>query len=361
MINTVKILTLLAFLFLGKPVNSQSLTEKEKANVITINKHFGDSIKIPVYTSDVLGFQESGLYFKKENKKWGLINSNTNKTLIPFKLDSVLSVFHLPNIKSYLIKEKGKWSSISFNKKYKIEDCEPDTGLTKADYRKNGYDIDTSPWKRFLVIFNGKQGIMNKGYKTIVPVEYDYVRDNYLHYNEDNKDEKSYIIYNDDKVGFITNEGTVEPVFDDIGVYFPDFVGDWDNLKPSYKKQDLKLMFLFEDYKIIGVTKDGKKGIVDYTGKQIVPNIYDEMFCAESYVREFGNHFIVVKDGKYGIISHQNEIILPLNYDIIEYFDTSKKGTSHIYLVKQNGKYGLINSLNEVVKPIEYTRKELEN
>ena len=58
-----------------------------------------------------------------------------------------------------------------------------------------------------------KQGIMNKGYKTIVPVKYDYVRDNYLHYNEDNKDEKSYIIYNDDKVGFITNEGTVEPVF----------------------------------------------------------------------------------------------------------------------------------------------------
>ena len=64
MINTVKILTLFVILFLGKSVNSQSLTEKEKASVITINKHFGDSIKIPVYTSDVLGFQEKSFRSK---------------------------------------------------------------------------------------------------------------------------------------------------------------------------------------------------------------------------------------------------------------------------------------------------------
>jgi len=361
MSQTVKVIMLFVFFLFGESLSSQSVSEEGKSNVIAINKHFGDSLKIPVYSSDVYGFTESGLYFEKRNNKWGLINSNTSKTLIPYKLDSVLSVFHLPSIKSYLIKEKGKWSSISFNKKYKIENCEPDTGLTKADYRKNGYDIDTSPWKRFLVIFNGKQGVMNKDYKTIVPIKHDYVRDNYLYYGEDNKDEVSYIIYNDDKVGFIKNNDTVEPVFDDIGVYFPDFVGDWDNLKPSYKKEDLKLKLLFEDYEVVGVTKDGKKGIVDYSGKQVVPNIYDEMFCAEPYVRDFGNHFIVIKDGKYGIISHKNEVIIPLNYDTIEYFDTSKHGTSHIYLVKQNEKYGLINSLNEVVKPIEYTRKELED
>ncbi|WP_412984905.1 WG repeat-containing protein [Pontimicrobium sp. IMCC45349] len=360
--NKITLTSLVAVIFFNI-LNAQSKPNHEVLkNHIETNHLFGDSLKIPAYSNDDFGFIDKGIYFIKKGEKWGLVNTKSNNQLIPFKIDSVLSINNMQN-KSYLIKRDGKWSCIAFNKQFKALKSDPQYAISHSSLKDFGYKIDKREWKRFQVIFNGKRGIMNKAFETIVPIKYDFIRDKYFDYKEDNQSKYFYITFNNDKVGVITHKVTIEPTLDDVGVYYPDYIGDFDNLKPSYKKKDLKALSMFFDfdYKYFGTLVDGKRGIMSYEGKILMPNLYDEMYCGESHLREYGRLFIVKKNGLFGIVNFKNEVVIPIEYDKVEYFDTSKYGTSYIYIVEKNGKFGLINSLNKTVREINYTRKELEN
>ena len=142
------------------------------------------------------------------------------------------------------------------------------------------------------------------------------------------------------------------------------------------------------------VRKNKKYGIVNSTGKEIVPVIYDEInidfsvrkiinyqlqsfnelyymywengnesetLYAELTAIEKGNPrsylnlanafksnplFAAKKDEKYGVINTSNEIIIPFQYDVV------KDIGQDIFLVKSNGKFGIITSKNEVLVPV---------
>ena len=339
----------------------QVFTKESLEYRIEENKLFGDSLKIPVYSSKIYGFKDSGVYFENKNEKWGLFDANKNKLIIPHEIDSVLTVYHFPNIKSYLIKQNGKWKSIAFDKKFKIKKSEPDTGLMHSSYKEYGYEIDTRGWKRYQVIYNGKRGVMNKDYKTIVPLKYDYVLNLFDSLNEKVKDTLSFIVYDNDKVGVITNKLYIEPHFDDVGLNYPTYVGDFGNMKPSYFRDHLGTRKLMYDKNYFGTVINGKKGIMNYDQEVIVPNIYDDMYYTESTLDEspLKGKFIVRIESKFGVINEKNEILIPIEYNAVEYHKT--KEVADVFIVRKGSKYGLVNSLNEVVKPINYTKGELQN
>ncbi len=90
------------------------------------------------------------------------------------------------------------------------------------------------------------------------------------------------------------------------------------------------------------VMKDGKRFLIDSTGKE-----YNEMTYHE--VREFKEGLARVRIGKkYGFINRENVLVIPLVYDLAWFFSEG------LAPVKKNGKWGYINKNNETVIPFEY-------
>lgn len=328
--------------------NSQVFSKESLTYRMEENQRFGDSLKIPVYSSKIWGFGNSGIYFEKKNGKWGLFDSNKNKVILPHEIDSVLTLFHPPNIKSYILKQNGKWRSIGFDKKYKIKEAEPCTGLIITSKNKADNAIYNKGWRRFEVIYNGKRGIMNKDYQTIVPLKYDYILNLFSSLSEKVKDTLSFLTYNDSKVGIITNQARIEPTFEDVGISYPLYTGDLGTFK------------LILDKAYFGVIDNGKKGILDFNQKVLVPSIYDDLIYIESDLRNSKNEgvFIVRIKGKFGVIDAEHNILIPIEYDKVDYYDSTHK--DDVFMVKKGIKYGLINSQNEIVKPISFTKEELK-
>lgn len=142
------------------------------------------------------------------------------------------------------------------------------------------------------------------------------------------------------------------------------------------------------------VSRGGKFGIVDSTGREVVPLIYDEISIDFSHREEIyyqlifanelfyyfwqdGNEsqeeyarlltleqsnprsclnlaskfkseplFPVRKGNEWGVINKRNEVIIPIQYDRVQEFGQD------LFLVKRNGKSGIINSENNILVPL---------
>ncbi len=102
---------------------------------------------------------------------------------------------------------------------------------------------------------------------------------------------------------------------------------------------------LWYESDILRVKKDGKYGIIDLTGKILLPIEYDEIFGLEGTK----NAIKVLKDGKYGIVGTLGETILKPEYsEIVGLGKDSKSG----FIVKlDNQKYGIVDfSGNQVLE-----------
>ncbi len=97
----------------------------------------------------------------------------------------------------------------------------------------------------------------------------------------------------------------------------------------------------FEGFYIVSNTK--KYGIIDVSGKNIVPIIYDniDIFYDNNDIPKA----VVRKDGKTGLLEIElNSLIIPLNYDSIGGLYGYLTTASGHFLVQKNGKFGLINA-----------------
>ncbi|MDE6338263.1 MAG: WG repeat-containing protein, partial [Muribaculaceae bacterium] len=100
----------------------------------------------------------------------------------------------------------------------------------------------------------------------------------------------------------------------------------------------------YADNKIQGliIKKNYKYGIIDRTGKSLIPCIYDDIRPANE------NLLVVEKNGKKGYISSNSREVVPCIYDYCANF---KNGYA---TVERYGKYGIINKEGEVVIPIKF-------
>jgi len=111
----------------------------------------------------------------------------------------------------------------------------------------------------------------------------------------------------------------------------------------------------------------GKWGIINSKGELVIDAVYDEipdqgecdafsLFCG-------GNEdIIVVKDGKYGIVDLTGNEMLPFEYDYIDNLTGDNKalfmGTYDKITGAFDGKWGLYQD-GKVIKPCEYSREEI--
>ena len=98
------------------------------------------------------------------------------------------------------------------------------------------------------------------------------------------------------------------------------------------------------------VKKDGKQGVCDINGKEIiVPNYYDKVW----YCNIEDNHFFVVeKDNKEGVCDKDGqEIMHPIVCDDVEVVGTSD---AFYYIVKKNGKKGVCDMKGREIVATKY-------
>ena len=93
---------------------------------------------------------------------------------------------------------------------------------------------------------------------------------------------------------------------------------------------------------LAGVEKNGKLGFIDTIGKLVIP-------CEWDSVRSFHEGFAVVQKGNsYGYINTSGTLVIPTEWDVATDFSEG------LAVVKKNSKYGFIDATGKLVIPCEW-------
>ena len=102
------------------------------------------------------------------------------------------------------------------------------------------------------------------------------------------------------------------------------------------------------DQNVLKIEKDGKYGLINFTGKEIIAIDYEEITA----ISGIENSFRVKKDGKYGIVDNEGKIVVETKYADIDILGKDNKSG---FIVKDEaGKYGIIDYSNNQVLEMKY-------
>lgn len=178
-------------------------------------------------------------------------------------------------------------------------------------------DIDNN------IAYTGKWGFIDKKGKLVAGMQYDTVSDFYNGYAAVKKN---------GKMGFINKQGKVViPIkyqYDDRLFYL-------DNM--SYIKSRITA-------NMVSVGLKGNYGVVDYSGKTIVPFSYKEPLIYSGEAKLFKAN----KSGKYGFVNKKNQVVIPFKYQSVTDF------TNNVSIVGYTNHFGVINKAGKVVIPTTY-------
>lgn len=105
---------------------------------------------------------------------------------------------------------------------------------------------------------------------------------------------------------------------------------------------------LWYEQSVIKVMKNGLYGLVDLSGKEIIPINYEEIVP----VLKIENSFKIKKDGKYGIVDADGKTVVQPKYNEIDVLGKDNKSG---FIVKdETGKYGIIDYSNNVILQNQY-------
>ncbi len=247
------------------------------------------------------------------------------------------------------------------------------------DYRIDG--------KKFVASKNGKNGLIDKNFKELLPFEYSLisptqnnlliVRQNDLFGLMDHRTlkwvvqpkyknisffQQGYGVFTDEQglLGAINTKGvvTTKPQFNTV--YRIDKTNSAlsmykYNSSDQFGLVDLasgkiitpaKYNMLPYDYDdgVIVFRRDGKKGMIDSTGKELFYNEYDDFSSGFNYNRAW-----VTKQNKYGFIDKTGKLVIPIQYDMVGGF------VEGLAKVRSKGKHGFIDPSGKLVIPQIYS------
>ena len=184
------------------------------------------------------------------------------------------------------------------------------------------YDRISVNGKRAFVTKNNKQDIVNLvDFKSIYPAGYDNCEEIYF----DGVSNTHFLVEKNKKKGIlrIADQKLIIPCA-------------YDMIEFNYYKADF-----------INVTKNKKIGLLDLTGKVLLPLEYDYV---KTIYAEKGTVFVLNKNKKQTVISKENKVIIPLIYDEIGRFHTDDTPIA----IQKNGKWGFLDKNMKPFTAIEY-------
>ncbi|MDR0939834.1 MAG: WG repeat-containing protein [Mediterranea sp.] len=169
--------------------------------------------------------------------------------------------------------------------------------------------------RKAVVAKNGKYGIIDEHGRVVLPLEYDHIeRPSYYRSTWAN----IFVATRNGMVLFFDEDASLLPI---SGIV-------------AYKQSAGTELFVTDVH--------GKKGLVDYDGKRIIPCQY------ESLSEVYHGDYIARKNGRYGYVSRTNKKILPFRFERM--YDLR----GDIGLVDKKGKYGVSDVEGKIIVPCEY-------
>lgn len=186
----------------------------------------------------------------------------------------------------------------------------------------------------FSAYKQGKWGVINQEGNEVIPFTYDemilvpdtskaiFITISNVDFSNGTYKTK---VFNEKKEEIFNNYELVEPI---------DNFDEWQNL--WYEKNVLK------------VKKDGKYGLINMNGEEILECRYDEI----SSLKGTKNSLIIKKDGKLGIASNVGDVIVPVEYKEVKAFgDDYSDG---YIVINEENKQGLIGSNKKTILEANY-------
>lgn len=295
---------------------------------------------------------KSGMAKAKLNGKYGTIDMQ-GKEVIPTMYDNIESITKNGEIVSFIVQKDSKYMLIDKSNKSLID--------IKSDWIKSESEVF---W--IVVKSNGKYGAFDYWGKKILELEYDWIDSDLL--------TRRAFVKKNGKWMLMDTEGNklTEAIYDEMkdkssGTFSANgntgffAVGKTTNGKTKYGFIDMNGKEVTEiKYDFCGDLRDsfahvvfnGKYGIVDNTGKEIIkPDTYDfmETFSDDLAVVNIGGKWNdeynpEFEGGKWGFIDKSGKIIIALQYDSVKSFYKGKAK------VKLNGKEFYIDKEGNVVE-----------
>lgn len=105
---------------------------------------------------------------------------------------------------------------------------------------------------------------------------------------------------------------------------------------------------LWYEKNILKVSKNGKFGLIDFNGKELLPIEYDEITTLDG----MENSVLVKKDGKVGLVNDNGSIIIDANYKEIKPLgETYKEG---YITIDESDKYGVVSATKRQILENKY-------
>lgn len=100
---------------------------------------------------------------------------------------------------------------------------------------------------------------------------------------------------------------------------------------------------------IFGVKKNGKWGLVDVSGKIVLPIEYDEIIL-DKYNAYDGLLSCIKKNEKVGFVDREGKVVIPCEYGEISFLSNY----DDVICLEKEGKYGVVDFKGNIVWPFEY-------
>lgn len=204
-----------------------------------------------------------------------------------------------------------------------------------ANVIKNGKDKNkVKSYSYYTVYENGKFGVINNDGETVITPEYTEI------IAIPNKDIPIFVCTYD--------------VNDQEGTYKTKIINQKnEEIFKEYSKVeaidnfDSKQNIWYED-NVLRVQKDGKYGLIDFEGKEVLPCDYEEIVALKGVT----NNLLIKKDGKVGLVNEKGQTIINTEYKDIK---TLKEGYKNEYIiVNDNNQYGIISTTGTVIVEPKY-------
>jgi hypothetical protein len=306
---------------------------------------------------DQVSFPVEGLIAVRKGLSWGYINT-VGKEVIPFQYQYTwcfsegLAFVFRNYLAGYIDKSGVEIIPCKYldAKNFSEGLAAVQSGLYYGYINREGDEIipfeydEAEPFKFGLAIVASDElyGCIDRNNRKIIPLIYDgisRVSDEYFyaygsgkHYLIDHQGKKHRVERNVDALlsGHFVNEvPDASTIYTDY--HYPNGLMQYQIIEPFI-------------YGFAPARLNNRWGVIDNSGNQIIPCIYDEVFY-------FDNRCITVKlDGKEGLTDIHHQFILPLEFDEI-----STPDELGVLEVTKNGKKGFMNLNGEIVIPLVYS------
>ena len=289
---------------------------------------------IPLMYDELTLLSNNQLYVAKKEGKWGVIDKN-NVVIVPFEWSQVSQIYNLEN---YVLVTKDQLQGVfSIVEKKLTIPCiyssvrkldRQNSFLVKQSSGSNIVDISNVPaFKRwyedirtssnnadyYIVKQNNRFGVIDDNEKVVVAIEY-------MEFGDYPYSDGSYLARNKEgKYGFILIDGRITLPF------------KYDNVRRGSSN-------------IVSIQGE-KCGLVQVNSGAPI----EIVTCEFDNIIEGSKTFIVEKDGKFGLLNQYGKQIISTEYESLQSFKEGYYDNATIYIGRKDKNYFLINEIGKVI------------